>query len=134
MINWALSKLILRNTKGEPSWSLTLAVTSFFVTTFLILFGGNTITIKKNKITIPKAESSWMAIYFPCSLGLYFGRRYTEASRDRNVHGGGVDNPDGYVPNSRVVTPKPYKGDYSSGLRPRVLSSNVKPEAEVQVG
>ncbi len=87
LVDKILSKLILKDTSGSPSWSLSLAVMSFFVTVFLMLFGGQEIdivigTFFKFKTKIAPIDAGVIAIFFPTSMGLYFARRYTTSKMD----------------------------------------------------
>ena len=78
-----LDKLILKDSSGAPSWSLSLAVMAFFVTVFLMFFGGQKIDITIGKfalhLSIAPIDAGVIAIFFPSSIALYFARRYTSA-------------------------------------------------------
>lgn len=64
--------MLVTNTKGEKSWSLTLALTSFFVVTLIIVLG----SIFPNYFFIP--DAAVLIGYLLASLALYFGRRATD--------------------------------------------------------
>lgn len=72
---------LLTNTKGEKSWSLTIAVSAFVLTSAVILLG----SIWPKLFTIP--DSGILIGYLTASLGTYGFRRfsdnYTEPKRNK---------------------------------------------------
>lgn len=66
---------MLRNSNGEKSSSLTMAIVSFVVITLWLVFWliGNSAGL-----SVPEFDSATAMAYFTPIAGLYFGRRATE--------------------------------------------------------
>lgn len=70
-----MNKLYLRNSNGQPSASLTMALVSFVLVTAWLVFWvvGTTFGLH-----VPAFDSTAAMGYMTPLLGLYFGRRWTD--------------------------------------------------------
>ena len=70
-----MNKLYLRNSNGQPSASLTMALVSFILVTAWLVFWvvGTTFGLH-----VPAFDSAAAMGYMTPLLGLYFGRRWTD--------------------------------------------------------
>ena len=73
-----VSKFWINDTNGNPSMSATFATVSFFVTTAVYILS---IFQKIGQVEIKSFDSAAASSYLIPSLGLYFGRRWTDSSK-----------------------------------------------------
>lgn len=73
-----VSRFWINDTNGNPSMSATFATISFFVTTAVYIVS---IFQKIGPIEIKSFDPAAASSYLIPSLGLYFGRRWTDASK-----------------------------------------------------
>jgi hypothetical protein len=74
--NSRVSNLWIKNTDGKPSMSATFATVAFVAATFAYVAA---IFEKVGSMTIRPFDSSACTAYLIPILGLYFGRRFTDA-------------------------------------------------------
>ena len=72
-----VSKFWINDTNGNPSMSATFATISFFVTTAIYVAS---IFEKIGPVSIRPFDAGAASAYLVPSLGLYFGRRWTDSS------------------------------------------------------
>ena len=73
----SMSKIWIVGHDGKPSMSATFAAIAFFTTTVIYIVS---IFEKIGPLTIRPFDSGAASAYLIPSLGLYFGRRWTDAS------------------------------------------------------
>jgi len=73
-----VSRLWINDTNGNPSMSATFATISFFVTTIVFIAS---IFQKIGPVEIKPFDAGAVSSYLIPSLGLYFGRRWTDSSK-----------------------------------------------------
>lgn len=73
-----VSKFWVNDTNGNPSMSATFATISFFITTIIYVAS---IFEKIGPLTIRPFDSGAASAYLIPSLGLYFGRRWTDSGK-----------------------------------------------------
>lgn len=73
-----VSRFWLNDTSGNPSMSATFATISFFITSAIYVAS---IFEKIGPLTIRPFDSGAASAYLIPSLGLYFGRRWTDSSK-----------------------------------------------------
>lgn len=73
-----VSRFWINDTNGNPSMSATFATISFFVTTVIYVVS---IFEKIGPLTIKSFDPAAASSYLIPSLGLYFGRRWTDSSK-----------------------------------------------------
>jgi hypothetical protein len=73
----SMSKFWIVGNDGKPSMSATFASIAFFTTTVIYIVS---IFEKIGPLTIRPFDSGAASAYLIPSLGLYFGRRWTEAN------------------------------------------------------
>lgn len=71
-----VSRLWINDTNGNPSMSATFATISFFVTTVIYVLS---MFEKIGPVTIRSFDAGAASSYLIPSLGLYFGRRWTDS-------------------------------------------------------
>lgn len=71
-----VSRFWINDTNGNPSMSATFATISFFVTTGIYVLS---MFEKIGPVTIRSFDASAASSYLIPSLGLYFGRRWTDS-------------------------------------------------------
>lgn len=71
-----VSRFWINDTSGNPSMSATFATISFFVTTAVFIAS---IFQKIGSVEIKPFDSGAVSAYLIPSLGLYFGRRWTDS-------------------------------------------------------
>ena len=73
-----MSRLWVINSNGKPSITATFATVAFFTTTLIYVAS---IFEKLGPVSIRPFDSAACAAYLVPIMGLYFGRRWTDASR-----------------------------------------------------
>ena len=73
-----VSRFWINDTNGNPSMSATFAPISFFVTTAVFIAS---IFQKIGSVEIKPFDAGAVSAYLIPSLGLYFGRRWTDSSK-----------------------------------------------------
>ena len=73
-----VSKFWINDTNGNPSMSATFATVAFFVTTAVYIAS---IFHKIGPVEIKSFDSAATSTYLIPSLGLYFGRRWTDSNK-----------------------------------------------------
>ena len=73
-----VSKFWINDTTGNPSMSATFAAISFFITTTFYIAS---IFEKIGPVTIRPFDAGAASAYLIPSLGLYFGRRWTDSGK-----------------------------------------------------
>lgn len=73
-----VSKFWINDTNGNPSMSATFATISFFITTTIYVAS---IFEKIGPLSIRSFDPSAASAYLIPSLGLYFGRRWTDSGK-----------------------------------------------------
>ena len=71
-----VSRFWINDTNGNPSMSATFATISFFVTTGIYILS---MFEKIGPVTIRSFDAGAASSYLIPSLGLYFGRRWTDS-------------------------------------------------------
>lgn len=79
-----MSKFWIIGSDGKPSMSATFAAASFAVTTFIYIASAFE---KIGPITIRPFDAAACSSYLIPCLGLYFGRRWTDASSTSGTQG-----------------------------------------------
>lgn len=75
-----VSRFWINDTNGNPSMSATFATISFFVTTAIYIAS---IFQKIGSVEIRAFDAGAASAYLVPSLGLYFGRRWTDSSSSK---------------------------------------------------
>lgn len=73
-----VSRFWIKDTNGNPSMSATFATISFFVTTAVFIAS---IFQKIGNVEIKPFDAGAVSSYLIPSLGLYFGRRWTDSNK-----------------------------------------------------